>query len=167
MELKILKKNLKEGISNDGREYKIRSLFVSFTDENVYKKIVQHLKNRGIDSDTVEKFIKPNEYKGNISYAFGLNCSKFTFETVEKFGIIDAKVTFDINNAGYINARIVVTEGIEQVTSYTPPFHQEVSGWAFNYKAEEVAETEVATEPIIADEPELESAEDYTNDLPF
>lgn len=165
MELKILKKNVKEGISSDGREYKFRTLFVSFSDAAIYTKIVKYLESIGASSDKVEKFIKPNEYKGETSYAFGLSCSKFTFETVEKFGIIDAKVSFTINNAGYINARIVVTEGIEQVTSYTPPFHQEVSGWAFNYKAELAEETEEVTAEIV--EPKHIEGEDYSNDLPF
>ncbi len=74
MKLKILKKTIKEGNSTrTGNEYKISSLFVSFEDAEMYQKIVSHLKSKGADDEQIEKFCRPNEYEGKVSYAFGLN----------------------------------------------------------------------------------------------
>lgn len=129
MKLKILKKTVKEGTSASGVEYCIKSLFVGFSEADVYNAIILHLKNRGAGSDAIEKFCKPNEYKGVISYAFWLNCSHFTWDTVERFGILDAKVIFAINDGGFVNAKIMVADRKEQVDSYEGP-EEQVTGWS-------------------------------------
>lgn len=130
MKLTIIKKKIKEGISDrTGSPYKISSLFVKFDDEAMYDKIVAHLKGKGATDEQIEKFCKPNEYKGKINYAFGLNCSNFTFNKVEQFGELDANINFTINDSGFINAKIHVVDKKEQVNGYTPP-ESEVEGWA-------------------------------------
>ncbi len=129
MELFIIKKSVKEGVSGrTGNAYKISSLFVKFDEKEVYDKIVSHLQSKGATIDQVEKFCKPNEYKGEVSYAFGLNCSNYTFDRVELFGTLDANVVFDISDAGFINAKIQVKDRKEMVNSYEPPA-DEVEGW--------------------------------------
>ena len=128
MKVKILKKSIKEGTTEGGKEYSIKSLYVSFTESDVYSAIVEHLKKMGATSDKIEKFCKPSEYNGNVSYGFGLGCSHFTFDKVERFGVLDAKIIFSINDAGFINAKIQVVDKKEQVLSYDSP-EDFVSGW--------------------------------------
>ncbi|MFA6570397.1 MAG: hypothetical protein WCT77_04095 [Bacteroidota bacterium] len=128
MRLKIVKKSIKEGISN-GNPYCIKSLYVNFKEKEVYGKILNHLKEKGVGEDQILKFCKPNEYNGNTTYAFGLNCSDFTFNKVEQFGILDAKIIFAINDKGYINARIQIENKKEQVLAYEAP-ESNVDGWA-------------------------------------
>lgn len=129
MKLFILKKTVKEGISQrTGNAYKISSLFVKFDEKEIYEKIVSHLQSKRATIDQIEKFCKPNEYNGVVSYAFGLNCSNYTFDRVEQFGILDANVIFDISEAGFINAKIQVKDRKEMVNSYEPPASA-VEGW--------------------------------------
>lgn len=129
MKVKIVTKSIKQGLTKDGNTYSIKSLYVNFQEKEVYDNIVNHLKSKGIADEQILKFCKPNEHNGNISYAFGLNCSDFTFDKVERFGILDAKIIFAINEKGYINAKIQIENKKEQVLSYEAP-ESEVDGWA-------------------------------------
>lgn len=129
MKLKIIKKTIKEGTSASGREYCIKSLMVVFNEPEVYEKIVAHLKAQGAPEVSILKFCSPREYKGETSYSFFLNCSGYTFDAVEAFGVLDAKIVFSCNDAGYVNAKIQVVDKVEQVTSYEGP-EEFVSGWA-------------------------------------
>lgn len=161
MKLFIIKKSVKEGISErTGNAYKISSLFVKFDEKEVYDKIVSHLKSKGATIDQVEKFCKPNEYNGEVSYAFGLNCSNYTFDRVEQFGTLDANVIFDISDAGFINAKIQVKDRKEMVNSYEPPADA-VEGWTGGNEptAESVNPSEQANPPLPSEEP--------TDKLPF
>lgn len=129
MKLKIIKKNIKEGVSAAGREYSIKSLLVVFSEPEVYEKIVAHLRAQGAPEASITKFCSPREYKGETSYSFFLSCSNFTFDAVEAFGTLDAKIIFSCNDAGYVNAKIAVVDKVEQVISYEGP-EEFVSGWA-------------------------------------
>lgn len=129
MKLKILKKTVKEGTTANGAEYSMKSLYVVFTDEAVYNAIILHLTNRGASLDAIKKFCSPNEHNGVVSYAFGLNCSHFTFDTVERFGILDANIIFTINDRGFIGSKIKVVDRKEQVNGYEGPEDQ-VTGWS-------------------------------------
>jgi len=129
MKLKILKKTVKEGTSTSGVEYCIKTLFVNFLEEDVYNAIVEHLQKRGVSPEAIEKFCKPNDYKGVISYAFWLNCSHFTWDAVDRFGILTANVVFAINDSGFVNAKIQVEDRKEQVLAYEGPEDQ-VTGWS-------------------------------------
>jgi len=129
MKLFIVKKSVKEGVSErTGNPYKISNLFVKFDEKEIYDKIVEHLKGGGATIDQIERFCKPNEYNGEVSYAFGLNCSNYTFDRVEQFGTLDANVIFNVSDSGYINARIQVEDRREMVNSYEPPADA-VEGW--------------------------------------
>jgi hypothetical protein len=128
MKLKILKKNIKEGEKN-GNSYSIKSLFVSFSESAIYEAVVSNLKAQGAPSEKIEKFCSPNEYNGNVSYAFWLNCSDFTFNNVDRFGILDAKIIFTYAETGFVNAKIQVVDRKEQVNSYQQP-EQAVEGWS-------------------------------------
>ena len=75
MKLKIIKKNIKEGVSAAGREYSIKSLLVVFSEAEVYEKIVAHLRAQGTPEASINKFCSPREYKGETSYSFFLSCS--------------------------------------------------------------------------------------------
>src|SRR5678809_1109246 len=111
MKLFILKKTVKEGVSQrTGNAYKISSLFVKFDEKEIYEKIVSCLQSKGATIDQIERFCKPNEYNGEISYAFGLDCSNYTFDRVEQFGTLDANVIFDISDAGFILSLIHISE---------------------------------------------------------
>lgn len=129
MKLKIIKKNIKEGVSAAGREYSIKSLLVVFSEPEVYEKIVAHLRAQGTPEASINKFCSPREYKGETSYSFFLSCSNFTFDAVEAFGTLDAKIIFSCNDAGYVNAKIQVVDKVEQVISYEGP-EEFVNGWA-------------------------------------
>lgn len=162
MKLFILKKTVKEGVSQrTGSAYKISSLFVKFDEKEIYEKIVSHLQSKGATIDQVEKFSKPNEYNGQISYAFGLNCSNYTFDRVEQFGTLDANVIFDISDAGFINAKIQVVDRKEMVNSYEPPADA-VEGWAGGNEptATFVTPEEKKEDPVLP-------SEEPTDGLPF
>ncbi len=180
MKVTILKKMIKEGNTN-GRDWKIRTLFVKFEDENLYEKIIATVISNGADEDTARRAIKPDTYEGVTTYGFFLNVSKFTFERVEKFGVMDAQIVFPINDKGYINPRIVVKNGIEQVTSYEDPApfepqEEEVTGWATKSPIPEPApeeneksDIEVESEKV-SDIPQMPIppvSDDDSNNLPF
>lgn len=161
MKLFILKKTVKEGISQrTGSAYKISSLFVKFNEKEIYDKIVEHLKGKGADIDQIERFCKPGEYGGEVSYTFGLNCSNYTFDRVEQFGTLDANVVFDINDAGFINAKIQVVDRKEMVNSYEPPADA-VEGWTG--ENEPTAKSANPSGPVSWSLPDAEP----TDDLPF
>lgn len=165
MKLFILKKSVKEGISErTGNAYKISSLFVKFNEKEIYDKIVEHLKGKGADTDQIEKFCKPNEYNGEVSYSFGLNCSNYTFDRVEQFGTLDANVVFDINDAGFINAKIQVKDRKEMVNSYEPPLDA-VDGWTGGNEPT-AASTSTFEKPSDQVRPPFLS-EEPIDDLPF
>lgn len=157
MKVKILLKNIKEGDTITGTHYCIKSLYVSFDEASIYEKIVNHLKNQGCTIDQIEKFCKPKEYKEVISYAFGLNCSNYTFDKVQKFGVLDANIIFAMNEKGYINAKIQVidktlpngkTVKVDAVNSYEQSTHEQeddVEGWA---NEPTPIETKAQPEPI-------------------
>ncbi len=178
MKVTILKKTIKEGISpRTGNEYKIRSLFVKFTDPEIYDKIVAKLKRDGADDEQIERFCKPSEYKGEVNYAFGLNCSKFTFERVQAFGELDALIDFKLNDSGFINAKIVVKDRIEQVLNYIEPVGSDeevVEGWATKAPDPVSEKSDLETEstwsektPPIPPIPEQMTGDDSFDDLPF
>ena len=176
MKVTILKKTIKEGVSpRTGNDYKIRSLFVKFTDSKIYDKIVAKLKRDGADDEQIERFCKPNEYKGEVNYAFGLNCSKFTFERVQAFGELDALIDFKLNDSGFINAKIAIKDRIEQVLEYIEPAEsaeEVVEGWATKTKAPDPVseksdlETESTKTEVIPPMP-IPTAEEDENGLPF
>lgn len=165
MKLFILKKSVKEGISErTGNPYKISSLFVKFNEKEIYEKIVEHLKGKGATIDQIERFCKPNEYNGEVSYSFGLNCSNYTFDRVEQFGTLDANVVFDINDAGFINAKIQVKDRKEMVNSYEPPLDA-VDGWTGGNEPT-AASTSTFEKPSDQVRPPFPS-EEPIDDLPF
>ncbi len=175
MKVTILKKTIKEGVSpRTGNEYKIRSLFVKFTDSKIYDKIVAKLKRDGADDEQIERFCKPNEYKGEVNYAFGLNCSKFTFERVQAFGELDALIDFKLNDSGFINAKIAIKDRIEQVLEYIEPAEsaeEAVEGWATKApdpvsKSESYLEAESTKTEVIPPMP-IPTDEEDENGLPF
>ena len=125
MKVTIIKKTVK--VLDNGGE--IKSLFVRTDDNGIYERIKKHLLGKGGEADRVERFIKPNEYNGVTTYAFNLNCSGFTFEAVDNWGVLDANIIFDINKKGWCEAKIQVKNGKEIVNSYTPS-ESHVSGWA-------------------------------------
>ena len=129
MKVKIFRKNIKQGVSSNGTDYCIKSLGVSFTETEVYNKLVEHLKSMNCTQDEIEKFVQSKEYGGTINYSLFINCSGYTFDAVEKYGILDAKIVFQKNEKGYLNARIQVVDKIEQVLSYEAP-ESNVTGWA-------------------------------------
>ena len=139
-----------------------KKLFVKTVEKEMFEKIVAKLKKDGADEDKIGKFIKENEYNGKISYQFDLMCSKQTWEAVERYAELDAKIDFGINDKDYCFARINIVDGIEQVLSYNPdPNDVTVRGWACGAipeaKVEQVQESETA--PV----QETPTA----NDLPF
>lgn len=181
MKVQILKKIIKEGNTN-GRDWKIRSLFVKFDDKEIYDKIIKRIVSDGATEEQAMKAVKENEYKDEISYVFYLNCSKFTFERVEYFGVIDAKIVFPVNDKGFINPKIVVEAGKEQILSYEEPKEftpegEEITGWATKAPeplSEDKQDVEVESngDSAIQDLPddypeEPKIGEQTTNDLPF
>ena len=130
MKVKVITK-IESSISMNGKK-RPHSLFVRFDDTQMYENIRQYLEEMGADEVFINKFILLGEYNGVENYAFGLNCSRFTFDRVERFSEIDAKIDFKVSDKGYINAKIVIIDGKEQILSYTPPVNEEekVDCWA-------------------------------------
>ena len=175
MKVTIIKKTIKEGVSpRTGNEYKIRSLFVKFTNPELYDKIVAKLQKDGADDEQIERFCKPKDYKGEINYVFTLNCSKFTFERVQAFGELDALIDFKLNDSGYINAKIAIKDRIEQVLEYIEPSEsaeEVVEGWAMKApdpvsKAESELETESTKTEVIPPMP-IPTPGEVEDELPF
>lgn len=124
MKIKIIKKSIKEG---DG--YCIKSLFCSVDNKEDANVLAMSALEAGATKEQVASLIKAGEYNGAVTYAFGLNCSNFTFEHVERFGVIDATIVFVKNDKGYVNAKIQIIDKVEQVHGYEPP-ESDVTGWA-------------------------------------
>lgn len=173
MKVKVVMKN-DSSISMSGKK-RPHSLFVSFDDTQIYDNIRQFLEEEGADSVFIDKFFRVGEYNGVEEYAFGLNCSRFTFNRVERFSEIDAKIDFKVSEKGYINAKIAIIDGKEQILSYTPPVNEEekVDGWAC--AAPEPTKTVDETDENYNPFAEKEKTPDYLtppppeqdNDLPF
>lgn len=154
MKLKILSKHEKP---QDG--YSFYSLQVAFSETEIYNKIVDSLEKRGADPTRIEKTIMVGEFDGAPSYRFFLRCSSFTLERVERFGIIDALVNFELNGE-YINPKIAIIDRKEQVLGYEPP-EEEVIGWTGGNEP-----TATSVSPEEKKESELPS-EEPTDQLPF
>lgn len=173
MKVKVVMKN-DSSISMSGKK-RPHSLFVSFDDTQIYDNIIQFLEEEGADEVFIDKFFRVSEYNGVENYAFGLNCSRFTFNRVERFSEIDAKIDFKVSEKGYINAKIAIIDGKEQILSYTPPVNEEekVDGWAC--AAPEPTKTVDETDENYNPFAEKEETPDYLtppppeqdNDLPF
>lgn len=173
MKVKVVMKN-ESSISMNGKK-RPHSLFVRFDDTQMYNNIREYLEEMGADEVFIDKFIRVGEYNGVENYAFGLNCSCFTFDRVERFAELDAKIDFKVSDKGYINAKIAVVDGKEQIVSYTPPTDEEekVDGWAC--AAPEPTKTVDETDENYNPFAEKEEIPDYLtppppeqdNDLPF
>ena len=82
--------------------------------------------------------------------------------------MIDAKIVFPVNDRGYINPRIVVEAGKEQILSYEEPKEfspegEEITGWATK-----------APEPLAEDKQDVEvesdgnsQSNDYSSNSPI
>jgi len=133
MKVKILlsKCGIKEGVSEKtGKPYKFTSadLFVVCEDFSLYEKVCKTFKGKGCSDDQIAKFSTPKEYEGKKTFAFWLKCSKFTFDNVQKFGVLDAKISFNVNSSNYAEAKIFVENGKEQVNGYVAS-ENDVTGW--------------------------------------
>lgn len=168
MKIKIIKKMLNERTRKDGETFTSKSLFVSFEDETVYKKLVSHLQSLGASPETIDRFLLSKVYEGKNSYSFGLNCGETTFNRVQAFAEMDVKINFSLNNT-YINARIAE----KGITSYTPPV--EIDEWACNPPevTDEVknghhsfVDSDVHLAKTVANANKIEQ-ETEENDLPF
>jgi hypothetical protein len=140
-----------------------KKLFVRTVEKEMYDAIVARLQKNNASPERIETFIKPNDYKGKISYQFDLNCSSKTWLAVERYAELDAKIDFGINEKGYCFAKINIEEGIEQVLEYTPPVSTDdnVTEWACG------AIPEAKKEAVIAKAELPIAPEDETTDLPF
>jgi len=132
MKVKILLKNIKEGVGKNGSPYCIKSLYACVaTKEDANALALQAIAD-GVPADKIQDVIKSKEYEGVTSYGFGLNCSHFTFDRVDRFGVLDCKIEFVVNKDGFINPKIQVVDKKEQIFGYEAPEQQEeeVDGWA-------------------------------------
>jgi len=169
MKIKIIQKNIKEGVTASGSAYCIKSLYCSVDNKEDANTLAKSAMDAGADKEMVAKLIKANDYNGSISYAFGLNCSNFTFDKVDRFGILDAKVVFAKNEKGFVNAKIQVIDKKEQVFGYESPV-EDVQGWASpapaNVPSSQGNATTVTQPYQGASYPNIAAGEP-TDDLPF
>jgi len=124
VKVKIIKKSIKEGDN-----YCIKSLFCSVDNKEDANKLALAAISAGATKEQVATLIKAGEYNGNVTYAFGLNCSNLTFDRVDRFGILDANIVYIKNDKGYINAKIQIIDKKEQINGYEEP-EQDVTGWS-------------------------------------
>ena len=109
-----------------------KKLFVKTLEREKYDAIVSRLQKAGATKERITSFIKENDYNGKISYQFDLQCSRQTWDAVERFAELDAKIDFGVNEKEYCFAKINIVDGIEQVLDYTPSGNSDetVTGWA-------------------------------------
>ena len=124
MKVKILKKSIKEG-----ENYCIKSLFCSVDNKEDANALAKLAVEAGATPEQVQQVIRAGEYEGKTTYAFGLNCSGFTFDRVERFGILDAEIVYQKSEKGFISAKIKVVDKKERIHGYEPP-EDDVTGWA-------------------------------------
>lgn len=167
MKVKILKKN--ENIKTDENgnvTMCIKSLFCSVDNSNDANALVSRALEDGSTKDQAMASIKPNTYDGEVTYTFGLNCSSFTFDRVDKFGILDISpenIKFKPNGK-YTNARIAVINKREQINGYEEPVDT-VEGWitdapAVNAEYDETKQSSQAAQSENSLAPQVD-------DLPF
>jgi hypothetical protein len=130
MKVKIIKKSIKEGDN-----YCIKSLFCSVDNKEDANKLAMAAIESGATKEQVGSLIKAGTYEEKVTYAFGLNCSNFTFDRVERFGILDADIIFiktEKNGNTYFNAKIQIIDKKEQIHGYEAPAprEDEADGWA-------------------------------------
>lgn len=164
MKLRIISKKgrVVDWTSPNGEDLKLEfyDLFCSFNQKEIYEQMKEALRLQGATEERIDGFLKENEYNGYISYQLNVGCSKYTFERVEAKGVLDAEIVLNVNDRGFINAKIRVHSGRERVLSYNPP-NVEVTGWT----------SEPA--PIVTETPPLPTLEntppknDEVDDLPF
>lgn len=144
---------------NNKKTEPFKKLFVKTVEKEMYEKIVLKLKKDGADEDRIKSFIKENDYNGKISYPFDLMCSKQTWEAVDKYAELDAKIDFGVNEKGYCFAKINIENGVEQVLSYSLSEQNEenVTSWACGAipKAKEQASAEIKQTAIPPKEDDL------------
>ena len=146
------------------KETPFKKLFVKTVEKEMYEKIKTTLKNKGADDDKISSFIKENDYNGKISFPFDLMCSKQTWDAVERYAELDAKIDFGINEKGYCFAKINIENSIEQVISYTPSTEQHedvVTSWACGA----IPESKKVIEAIV--ETPTQPSASTGSDLPF
>jgi hypothetical protein len=123
MKVKIIKKSIKEGDN-----YVIKSLYVCVDNKDDANKLAMLAVGVGATKEQIPTIIRKSDRDEN-EFAFGLNCSGFTFDRVDRFGILDAEIEYVKNAKGYISAKIKVIDKKEQVNSYLSP-EDEVTGWS-------------------------------------
>jgi hypothetical protein len=132
MKIKIIKKTIKEGISKKtGNEYSIKSLYCSVSTKEDANAIAVLASAQGATMEQIQSAIKMNDYQGEISYAFGLNCSNYTFENVQRFGVLDCEMEAVLKD-GFLNFKIKAVDRKEVVNGYTAPdiIEDDVQGWS-------------------------------------
>ena len=144
-----------------------KKLFVKTLEREMYDAIVARLKKAGATDERIASFIKENDYNGKISYQFDLNCSGKTWDAVERFAELDAKIDFGVNDKDYCFAKISIIEGVEQVLAYTPSggSDENVTGWACG--AIPTAKKEVVDEQSAGAIAAESAPVDDTDELPF
>ena len=150
MELTIVKKMQNERTRNDGTTFISRSLFVSFTDTKLFQSICDYLISIGASTEQIDKFILENQYHDTDTFYFGLNCTEKTWQIVEAFATLDAKILFTING-NYINAKIA-EKGINK---YTPAVEQDDWGIAMPQAKEESSPATDMPEATMLNNPNL------------
>ena len=188
MKVKILKKTIKEGIGKNGSPYCIKSLYASVaTSEDANTLALQAIAD-GVPKEKIQDVIKKNEYEGVTSYCFGLNCSHFTFDRIERYGTLDCEIEFVVNKDGFVNPKIKVADKTlengkvvkaEQIFGYeapSQPAEEEVTEWATAAPEplttappatewQSKAEPNPISDPFLAASNSLDS--NAVNDLPF
>ena len=166
MKIKIKAKNIVENTNKEtGKTYISKRLWCSVDNKEDANVLAKSAIESGADKDLVLKLIKENNYNGSIKYDFNLDCSNFTFDKVEKYGILDAKVIFVKSEKGFISAKIQVIDKKEQVNGYEPP-EEEVTGWNVPSPEDPVVTAPESQTQATKHEPAIPDFEP-TDDLPF
>jgi hypothetical protein len=123
MKVKILGKYISKSGSG--------SILVATTNKDDANNIAINATTKGASKEQVTKLITSKDFKGEMSYSFFMYCSKFTFEKIDPFGILDCEVECLISEKGLLYAKIPVIDKKEQINGYEAPDSQEeeVDGW--------------------------------------
>ena len=152
----------------------IPSIYASVEKAEEANKLAILAIDAGASKDLVTKMIKKSDWKGEIGYAFNVNCSSFTLQRVNQFDLLTCDIVFCSTAKGFIYAKINVIDKIEQIFKLEKQTQEqdEVTGWSIS--APDVKEVQQLVSPDQLPPTPFEIAQnnslnpnDASEDLPF
>lgn len=140
----------------------IESLLVATVSKDAANSMARKASELGATIEQIKKMITEKEFEGEPSYSFFTNCSNFTFEKVQPFGILDCEFKCFMSKNGFLGIRIDKVGYDEIVHSYTKPTG---GGWTCGEAPEIQKQVELVAPQPLSELANIESDGDEI--LPF